>query len=32
LDVEADIPPHMRETFATIGFQAPPPAPPRHRA
>jgi 23S rRNA pseudouridine955/2504/2580 synthase len=32
LDVEADIPPHMRETFGTIGFHAPPPAPPRHRA
>ena len=27
LELEADIPPHMRETFASIGFEAPPPAP-----
>ncbi|MBV9735181.1 MAG: RluA family pseudouridine synthase [Acidisphaera sp.] len=29
LRVEADLPPHMRETFATLGFAAPPAPPPR---
>ena len=27
LVITAELPPHMRETFATLGFQAPPPAP-----
>jgi 23S rRNA pseudouridine955/2504/2580 synthase len=27
LTVEAELPPHMRETFATLGFTAPPPRP-----
>jgi 23S rRNA pseudouridine955/2504/2580 synthase len=32
LTVEAGLPPHMRETFATLGFTAAPPRPPeRHR-
>lgn len=29
LTLEAELPPHMRETFRTMGFQAPPPAKPR---
>ena len=29
LTVEADLPPHMQETFDTLGFQAPPTRPPR---
>ena len=29
LDLEADLPPHMRETFRTVGFQAAPAAAPR---
>jgi 23S rRNA pseudouridine955/2504/2580 synthase len=28
LEVEAELPPHMRETFATVGFEAGVPAPP----
>jgi 23S rRNA pseudouridine955/2504/2580 synthase len=28
LEAEAELPPHMRETFATIGFAAPPARPP----
>jgi 23S rRNA pseudouridine955/2504/2580 synthase len=28
LEVEADLPAHMRDTFSLIGFQAPPAAPP----
>ncbi len=31
LTVEADLPPHMRETFATLGFMAPPAAGPQRR-
>jgi 23S rRNA pseudouridine955/2504/2580 synthase len=30
LVVEADLPPHMAETFRTLGFHAPPARPPRH--
>ena len=29
--VEADLPPHMQQTFRTLGFIAPPAAPPRHQ-
>jgi 23S rRNA pseudouridine955/2504/2580 synthase len=29
LAVEAPLPPHMRATFRTLGFTAPPPAPPQ---
>ena len=29
--VEAPLPPHMRESFRTLGFHAPPPAEPRRR-
>lgn len=32
LEVEADLPPHMAETFATLGFAAPPAAGPRRAA
>lgn len=31
LSVEADLPPHMKATFKTLGFHAPPPEPPRRR-
>jgi 23S rRNA pseudouridine955/2504/2580 synthase len=31
LTVEAELPPHMATTFRTLGFTAPPPAPPRRR-
>jgi 23S rRNA pseudouridine955/2504/2580 synthase len=31
LTVEADLPPHMRATFKTLGFQAPPAKPPESR-
>lgn len=31
LEVSADLPPHMRETFSTLGFIAPPPPPPLRR-
>ncbi len=31
LTVEADLPPHMAETFATLGFAAPPANPPERR-
>lgn len=31
LDVAAAPPPHMRDTFRTLGFAAPPPPPPRRR-
>jgi 23S rRNA pseudouridine955/2504/2580 synthase len=31
LTVEAPLPPHMAETFRTLGFTASPPAPPRRR-
>ena len=30
LSLEAELPPHMRETFRTMGFTAPRPAAPRH--
>ena len=32
LELEADIPPHMRETFASVGFEAPPTASCRRQA
>ena len=32
LIVEADLPPHMVQTFRTLGFHAPPAAPPQRRA
>jgi 23S rRNA pseudouridine955/2504/2580 synthase len=31
LTVEADLPPHMKETFKTLGFYAPPAKPPERR-
>jgi len=31
LSVEADLPPHMKETFRTLGFSAPPPGAPERR-
>lgn len=31
LSVEADLPPHMKATFKTLGFHAPAPEPPRRR-
>jgi 23S rRNA pseudouridine955/2504/2580 synthase len=31
LEVAADLPPHMRESFATLGFNAPPAPPPIRR-
>jgi 23S rRNA pseudouridine955/2504/2580 synthase len=30
MQVEAELPPHMRETFRTLGFTAPPARPPHH--
>ena len=32
LELEADVPPHMRETFGSVGFEAPPPVPCRRQA